>query len=198
MWWVKYKLEQTNTAIEVWAETRHLEKGSWSATKTHTSRPYYRMICNIEIAKMIMLSVKLTLLGGGPNSICRCFIFRISLIHYCIFHNHQSDISEKNLQYFEMIFVVILWKPNVLPGVRVCQTSMVNNLISKEEACCGRATPGVCPTLSHGKSHPSMVPLVPSVHWYHPLVWLMLRTEGDYKKLSALEIHIWCEETLDV
>ena len=106
---------------------------------------------------------------------CWCFIFRISLIHYCISHTINQILLRKNLQCFEMIFIVILWKPNVLPGVRVCKTSMTNHLISKEEACCGKAPPEVYPTLSPGKSYPPMVPSVhgyhrqkvPLVHWYH-------------------------------
>ena len=86
-------------------------------------------------------------------------------------------------------------KPNVLPGVRVCKTSMINNLISKEEACCGKAPPEVYP---HSKSRQersingttgTVGPWVLSTYWYRRSIGTI---DGGchYKKLSTLEIHI--------
>ena len=140
-----------------------LKKGSWSVMKNSHQPAILQNDLQDWNCYNDYVIVKLTLLGEGLIN-CWCFIFRISLIHYCISHTINQILLRKNLQCFEMIFIVILWKPNVLPGVRVCKTSMTNHLISKEEACCGKAPPEVYPTLSPGKSYP---PVVPSVHEYH-------------------------------
>ena len=54
MCWVNYKLEQ-KTQPEGYGLKSTILKGSWPVMKIHTSRQYYKMICKIEIVKMIML-----------------------------------------------------------------------------------------------------------------------------------------------
>ena len=58
-----------------------------------------------------------------------CFIFRLDYSLYTVFtivypYDNQIYVS-KDLHDFEMIFVIIYEKPNVLSGVRVCRISMI-------------------------------------------------------------------------
>ena len=106
----------------------------------------------------------------------------------------------KDLHYFEMIFVVIFMKPNVLPGVRVGQTSMVNNLSLKGGGMLWQWPPGHRHTrgLSHLKcrQEPSIDgtigtvgPLVPSTEGATIKTTAPVNIPSDVSRHSTCKVH---------
>ena len=103
-------------------------------------------------------------------------LFTVFTIVYS--YDNQIYVS-KDLHDFEMIFVIIYEKPNVLSGVRVCQISMI-----KEKSHTQRRRT-VAAIAARGPAHPNF-------RWYRWYRWSIGTIDGrcHYKRLSILEIHI--------